>query len=180
MNAHLTLTVLVQEECSMHTSWQRSYCERERKAMQAVARSGKPAGYSWRLWNDPRGPKGAPKIETGPIRDWRYPCAAYKNATKWAGVDAEHLESCMLDWRAGTHPWCRREPAPEPAAIESEEAAMIYTVKYCAGTYSGFRTVNAEDADAALAKVRGMIRREMAATPMYADSYRVILEERAP
>ena len=29
---------------------------RETAATRAVARDGKPLGYTWRLWNDPRGP----------------------------------------------------------------------------------------------------------------------------
>jgi hypothetical protein len=50
---------------------------------------------------------------------------------------------------------------------------MTYTVKYHAGTYSGTRTVTAEDEDEAIAKVRGWVRREMS-LPMYSDSYRII------
>lgn len=50
---------------------------------------------------------------------------------------------------------------------------MTYTVKYQAGTYSGTRTVNAEDSEEAIAKVRSWVRREMT-LPMYSDSYRVV------
>jgi hypothetical protein len=52
-----------------------------------------------------------------------------------------------------------------------------YTVKYQAGTYAGTCVVYADDADAALDKVRAEVRRSMS-LPMYADSYRVV-EERA-
>lgn len=50
---------------------------------------------------------------------------------------------------------------------------MTYTVKYHAGTYSGTRTVNAEDEEEAIAKVRARIRKEMT-LPMYSDSYKII------
>jgi len=53
---------------------------------------------------------------------------------------------------------------------------MRYTVKYYAGTYSGTRTVNAEDGEEAIAKVRGWISREMT-LPMYSDGYKIIDEE---
>lgn len=53
---------------------------------------------------------------------------------------------------------------------------MRYTVKYQAGTYSGTRTVSAEDKEEAIAKVRGWVRREMT-LPMYSDSYKVIDSE---
>lgn len=53
---------------------------------------------------------------------------------------------------------------------------MTYTVKYQAGTYSGTRTVTAEDGEEAIAKVRAWVRREMT-LPMYSDSYKIISEE---
>lgn len=49
---------------------------------------------------------------------------------------------------------------------------MKLTVKYQAGPYAGTRTVEAEDNDQAVAKVRAWVRREMT-LPMYADAYRV-------
>ncbi len=52
---------------------------------------------------------------------------------------------------------------------------MTYKVKYYAGTYSGTRTVNAEDSEQAIAKVKAQIRREMT-LPMYADGYKVVEE----
>lgn len=52
---------------------------------------------------------------------------------------------------------------------------MTYTVKYYAGPYSGKRTVNAEDEEDAVNKVRGMIRRSMT-LPMYSDGYKVVDE----
>ena len=51
-----------------------------------------------------------------------------------------------------------------------------YTVKYYAGPYSGKRTVYAEDADEAIAKVRSMIRREMT-LPMYSDGYKIASDD---
>lgn len=53
---------------------------------------------------------------------------------------------------------------------------MTYKVKYQAGTYSGTRTVTADDEDEAIAIVRGKIRREMT-LPMYSDSYRIVSED---
>lgn len=50
---------------------------------------------------------------------------------------------------------------------------MEYTVKYYAGTYSGKRTVIAEDEDEAIAKVRAWVRREMT-LPMYSDGYEIV------
>lgn len=48
-----------------------------------------------------------------------------------------------------------------------------FTIKYQAATYSGTRTVSAEDEEEAIAKVRAKIRKEMT-LPMYSDSYRVV------
>ena len=48
-----------------------------------------------------------------------------------------------------------------------------YKVKYYAGTYSGTRTVTAEDAEDAIAKVRAKIRGDMTLS-MYSDSYKVV------
>jgi hypothetical protein len=53
---------------------------------------------------------------------------------------------------------------------------MTYTVKYHAGSYSGTRTVNADDEEHAIAKVRAMIRKDMSLS-MYSDSYKVISSE---
>jgi len=50
---------------------------------------------------------------------------------------------------------------------------MTFCVKYYAGTYGGVRTVEAEDADEAIAIVRAWVRREMTLS-MYADGYEVI------
>jgi hypothetical protein len=50
---------------------------------------------------------------------------------------------------------------------------MIYTIKYQAGTYSGIRTISANDEEEAIAKVRAKVRREMT-LPMYSDSYKII------
>lgn len=51
-----------------------------------------------------------------------------------------------------------------------------YEVEYHAATYSGTRTVVADDSDAAIAMVRHWVRREMT-LPMYSDSYKVISSE---
>ncbi len=53
---------------------------------------------------------------------------------------------------------------------------MVYTVRYYAGPYSGERTVNAEDGEEAIEKVKALIRREMSLS-MYADGYKIIKEE---
>lgn len=50
---------------------------------------------------------------------------------------------------------------------------MLYTVKYWAATYSGTRTVNADDEEEAIAKVRAEIRKNMTIA-MYSDSYRIV------
>jgi hypothetical protein len=45
-------------------------CKAETSRMKDVARSGKPPGYTWRLWNDPRPYKRTP-VPTHPIpRRW--------------------------------------------------------------------------------------------------------------
>lgn len=51
-----------------------------------------------------------------------------------------------------------------------------FIVKYQAGTYSGTRTVTAEDSEEAIAKVRSWVRKEMTLS-MYSDSYKIISEE---
>ena len=48
-----------------------------------------------------------------------------------------------------------------------------FKVKYYAGTYNGTRTVEAEDGDEAIAKVRTWVRHEMT-LPMYSDGYKII------
>jgi hypothetical protein len=53
---------------------------------------------------------------------------------------------------------------------------MEFTVKYQAGTYSGTRTVTADDEEHVISIVKSRIRREMT-LPMYSDSYRVIDQE---
>jgi len=53
---------------------------------------------------------------------------------------------------------------------------MRFTVRYQAGPYSGERTVDADEDEHAIAKVRHAIRKEMS-LPMYSESYRVISSE---
>lgn len=48
-----------------------------------------------------------------------------------------------------------------------------FTVKYYAGTYSGKRTVNAQDEEQAITKVKSWVRKEMT-LPMYSDSYKIV------
>ena len=48
-----------------------------------------------------------------------------------------------------------------------------YKVKYYAGTYSGVRTVNAEDGDEAIEKVKSWVRKQMT-SPMYSDGYKIV------
>ena len=50
---------------------------------------------------------------------------------------------------------------------------MTYRVEYWLATYHGFREVNAEDAEIAVAKVKGWARRQMS-LPMYYESYKVV------
>jgi hypothetical protein len=50
---------------------------------------------------------------------------------------------------------------------------MQYTVRYHAGPYAGVRTVEADDEEEALAKVRGAIRGQMTLA-MYSDSYKIV------
>ena len=50
---------------------------------------------------------------------------------------------------------------------------MTYTVKYYAGTYSGKRTVTAEDEEDAIAQVRAWVRKTMTLS-MYSDGYKVV------
>ncbi len=49
---------------------------------------------------------------------------------------------------------------------------MIFTVTYTVGTYSGERTVSAEDGEEAIAKVKRWVRRETS-MGMALESYRV-------
>lgn len=49
----------------------------------------------------------------------------------------------------------------------------VFTVRYHAATYSGTRTVHAEDEEHAIAKVRAEVHRSMS-LPMYSESYRVV------
>lgn len=48
-----------------------------------------------------------------------------------------------------------------------------YTIKYYAGTYEGTRTVQAEDGEEAIDKVKAWIRREMT-IPMYSMGCSII------
>lgn len=50
---------------------------------------------------------------------------------------------------------------------------MTYTVKYYAGTYEGTRTVEAEDGNEAIAKVKAWVRKQMT-LPMYSDGYKIV------
>ena len=49
---------------------------------------------------------------------------------------------------------------------------MTFRIKYYAGTYSGTRDVQADDAEHAIAQVRAWVRRTMTLA-MYADGYKV-------
>ena len=48
-----------------------------------------------------------------------------------------------------------------------------FKVKYVAGSYSGIKTVTANDAEEAIAKVRRWVRKEMS-LPMYYESYSIV------
>jgi hypothetical protein len=54
-------------------------------------------------------------------------------------------------------------------------AESIFTVRYQYATYSGTRTVTADDGEQAIAKVKAQIRRE-GALPMAYESYRIVSE----
>jgi len=49
---------------------------------------------------------------------------------------------------------------------------MTYTIEYYAGPYKGQRTVEAEDSEIAIAKVKAWVRHTMT-LPMYAEGYRL-------
>lgn len=51
-------------------------------------------------------------------------------------------------------------------------APMTYTIRYHYATYSGTRTVQAEDSDEAIAKVRAWVRKT-GSLPMAYESYKV-------
>ena len=72
------LSVYALADCDGHQHRGRT-CQQERKRMLASLKSGKPTGYTWRMWHDPKA--GWPKpVATGPMRvpAWAYPTAAYK------------------------------------------------------------------------------------------------------
>lgn len=48
-----------------------------------------------------------------------------------------------------------------------------YKVKYYAGSYSGIRTVSADDDEEAIAKVKSRIRKDMTLS-MYSDGYEIV------
>lgn len=48
-----------------------------------------------------------------------------------------------------------------------------FTVKYQAGSYSGTRSVNAEDEEHAIAQVKAWVHRTMSLS-MYSESYRIV------
>lgn len=48
-----------------------------------------------------------------------------------------------------------------------------FTVKYHAGTYSGTKTVWADDEEEAIAKVKAWVHKQMT-IPMYSESYKII------
>jgi len=48
-----------------------------------------------------------------------------------------------------------------------------FTVKYHAGTYSGTRTVWADDEEHAIAIVKAWVHKQMA-IPMYSESYKTV------
>lgn len=80
-------------------------CEAERRAMQAIARTGRPAGYAWRWWWDPR-PRVRREVPTGSLHTprWAYPVAAYKVAVENPRMEAERLNR-IAAWLRGENPW---------------------------------------------------------------------------
>lgn len=53
-----------------------------------------------------------------------------------------------------------------------KEEQQEFTVKYQAGTYSGERTVSADEEDQAIAIVKAWVHRQMT-LPMYYESYTI-------
>ncbi len=53
---------------------------------------------------------------------------------------------------------------------------MKYIIKYSAGTYSGTKTVWAEDGDDAINQVKAWVHKQMT-LPMYSESYKIISSE---
>lgn len=100
--------------CDMHTDWPGTrharphlrQCEQETRALRAIARTGKPAGYSWRWWWDPR-PRVRREVPTGSMHmpRWAYPTPAYRIEVPYN----ERQEACRLNridaWLAGRNPW---------------------------------------------------------------------------
>ncbi len=50
---------------------------------------------------------------------------------------------------------------------------QAFTIRYEAASYSGERTVEAEDQDQAIAMVRAWVRKQMT-LPMYYESYKAV------
>ena len=84
--ARLTLRPYVGTRCCVSET----ACKRETKAMKAAARSGKPAGYTWRLWNDPTAGTPPRKIQTGSLHTpaWAHEGPAYKRFLTEPDTDA--------------------------------------------------------------------------------------------
>jgi len=96
----------VEGGCDMHPRAP-SACVAERRAMQSIARTGKPAGYSWRWWWDPR-PRVAKPIPTGSLRmpRWAYPTPAHHIEVPYNDrQEAERLNRIAAWFEDGRDPW---------------------------------------------------------------------------
>ena len=97
------------EGCLMHPAGWRGTgakgCAAERRAMQSVARTGKPAGYSWRLWWDPR-PRVAKPVPTGSLRmpRWAYPTPAYLVEVPYPDQVEAQRQNRIQAWQEGRNP----------------------------------------------------------------------------
>jgi len=108
-------------------------CRAAVKAFKAAARTGKPSDYTWHWWHSQTGKPRV--IQTGPIRDWRYPAPAYKDGRAWAGVDRASYDACVEEWEHGTHPWIRRTPVAPEAPVAQLVSVVIRARRKDDGTY---------------------------------------------
>jgi len=108
-------------------------CQAMVRALKAAARASKPPGYTWNWWHSQTGKPRV--IQTGPIRDWRYPSPAYKDGRAWAGVDRASYEACIEEWEQGTHPWTRRTPVASETPVAQLVSVVIRARRKDDGTY---------------------------------------------
>ena len=105
-------------------------CKAETRAMKQAARSGKPAGYTWRLWHDPAA--GTPRPFRMPPPIWKAREAAWKRETYQAETRDEERRRMALQaayftergWTwTGTVWWRDDEDEPTPGSDGDEVTA---------------------------------------------------------